>query len=81
MNSKNVNKKINQLTKTSQPSLAGWIKRLDEPQPMRIGKRKLGACAPNSENNKQQKVEDSLIVFENKIREENIKFNRNSPKF
>ena len=81
MNFKNVNKKIDQLTKTSQPSVAGWVKRFDKPQPIKAAKRKLGACAANNENNKHQKVEDSLIEFENKIREENSKFNRNSPKF
>ena len=81
MNFRNVNKKIEQLTRTSQPTLAGWINRLEEPQPIRLGKRKLGACAANSENNKAQKIDDSLVKFENKVREENIKFNRNSPKF
>ena len=81
MNFKVVNKKIDQLTRTSQPTLAGWINRLKEPQPMRLGKRKLGACAANSENNKVQKIDESLVRFENVIREENIKFNRNSPKF
>ena len=59
----------------------GWINRLDKPQPIRAGKRKLGACAPNNDNNKHQRVDDSLIKFENMIREENTKFNRNSPKF
>ena len=48
---------------------------------MRAGKRKLGACAAFNEKNKQQKVDETLVKFENMIREENTKFNRNSPKF
>ena len=81
MNFKKINAKVNQMTYSSQPTLAGWVNRLSEPQPIRLGKRKLGACAARNENNKQQKVDDDLVNFENEIRSENIKFNRSAIKF
>ena len=81
MNLNDVNRKVNQLAKSSQPSIAGWLNKLSKPQPIRLGKRKIGACVANSDDkNKQQKVSEALVEFENKIREENIKFNKSAPK-
>ena len=69
------------MTKASQPMLAGWVNKLNEPQPIRLVKRKIGACAATSDSNKQQKVTEDLIKFENRIINENTKFNKTAMRF
>ena len=81
MNLKRINDKAKQMTTSSQPTLAGWVKRLNEPQPMGLSKRKLGACAALDNSNKKQILSEELINFEKDIREENVKFNRSAIKF
>ena len=81
MNFKKIEDKANKLTKSSQPTLAGWVNRLKEPQPIRPVKRKLGACTAVNESSKKQKANDDLVKFENEIRAENSKFNRSATKF
>ena len=80
MNLKSINDKIKAATKNTQPTIAGWVNRLNEPQPIQP-KRKLGACIANSDQNKKQKLDENAVEFENFIRENNKKFNTTSKKF
>ena len=73
--------KVKSATKTTRPSLRGWVQRLKEPQPIQPLKRGLGACAANSDQNKRQKVDEKVIEFENRVRDNNKKFNATCKKF